>query len=114
MILIAVGAPIIDIPPQNMSVLSGANVTFYCQVLGSPDPIIEWWKNGRVVAKQKGNSRVQDRFTMINVQPSDAGRITCKASNERGKVSKDAFLTVDGLTGMVSLGCFVCFLFVLF
>lgn len=94
------GKPFIDVPPANMSVLTGASVSFYCRAIGYPNPTITWKKNLRVVQTKAGTaSTVQDKFAITNVKKEDAGIITCEASNEDGTVSKSSFLSVDGQSG---------------
>jgi len=90
-----------------MSVLSGANVTFYCLALGSPNPTIDWIHRGEVIKRQSGNARVGDTLTLTNVQPNHAGKITCHAYSEKGSVTRHAYLTVDGETGELGFLCLV-------
>ena len=62
-----------------------------CEALGSPDPRMEWLKDGQVVQdespnKLEGHSSVLD---LSFLSASDSGSYTCRASNLIGQVKAE-------------------------
>ena len=96
------GPPIIDIPPVDKNVLSGANVSFYCLGFADPTPEITWEKNSETV---KASDRIKLNLgpelaylRIDSVTVADAGTYECVYKNSYGEVRHSAVLTVDGQT----------------
>ena len=96
------GPPIIDIPPVDKNVLSGANVSFYCVGFADPTPQITWEKNSKTVEASDRielNLKPESAKLRINsVTVGDAGTYECIYKNSHGEVRRSAVLTVDGQT----------------
>ena len=96
------GPPIIDIPPADKYVLSGANVSFYCVGYGTPMPAVTWKKNGEDV-KQTDKIKIDQSSGELRISSAkveDAGTYECIYSNKYGDDRKSAVLHVDGQTGV--------------
>lgn len=96
------GPPIIDVPPSNKRVLSGANVSFLCLGYGSPPPELVWKKNGEVLKetnriKIRGHPTFQLQIFSVGVE--DAGTYECIYKNPLGEDSRSVLVTVDGQEG---------------
>lgn len=93
------GPPIITSPPVDISVLSGANVTFYCIGLGAPYPVMTWLKDSETVEPSKrvviDSNFGSLRLFMVTVD--DVGEYTCVYKNKFGEDKKSAKLLVDGI-----------------
>ncbi|XP_019730955.1 hemicentin-1 isoform X2 [Hippocampus comes] len=93
-------APHIDGPAEEHFVETINNpVTFACDAVGIPPPILTWLKNGQPIASSvslemhifSGGSKLQ----IARSQMSDSGTYTCLASNVEGKVQKNYHLTIQ-------------------
>ncbi|XP_052825204.1 twitchin isoform X2 [Octopus bimaculoides] len=73
---------------MNTTAPQGGTATFQVEVYGKPDPEIRWLKNGLEFGSSSRASvkRDGDRYTLTlsDVNPSDAGDITCEISNPSG------------------------------
>ena len=79
------GPPIITSPPKDISVLSGANVTFFCVGLGDPEPTLTWLKASETVRPSK-RIAINDQMRSLQlfvVTVADAGKYTCVYKNMR-------------------------------
>ena len=93
------GLPIIIRPPRDASVISNANVSFYCEGLGSPEPKLSWLKDASVI-KQSKNIFIdveKGELKLYMVSTSDVAKYTCVYRNSNGEVKKSAVLIVDGV-----------------
>ena len=94
---IIVGKPKIEEGPRKISVISGANISFYCRYLGYPKPIVKWLKNGEVV---DGSGRIKvfppGELHIYKTTVRDSGEYTCLVSNKYGQDKSSAYLVVDG------------------
>uniref|UniRef100_A0A3Q2YR82 Hemicentin 1 n=1 Tax=Hippocampus comes TaxID=109280 RepID=A0A3Q2YR82_HIPCM len=92
-------APHIDGPAEEHFVETINNpVTFACDAVGIPPPILTWLKNGQPISSVSlemhifsGGSKLQ----IARSQMSDSGTYTCLASNVEGKVQKNYHLTIQ-------------------
>ncbi|XP_051929217.1 hemicentin-1 isoform X2 [Hippocampus zosterae] len=93
-------APRIDGPAEEHFVETINNpVTFACDAVGIPQPILTWLKNGQPIASSvslemhifSGGSKLQ----IARSQMSDSGTYSCLASNVEGKVQKNYHLTIQ-------------------
>ena len=86
-----VDAPLITLQPTSQIVLVGQSLILDCRVQGTPEIMMEWRKDKRIL---DGDSVINiDRFpgllqslTITKVQESDSGRYSCFASNSFGSV----------------------------
>lgn len=93
------GPPIISTPPKDVSVLSGANVTFFCLGLGAPEPEMTWLKDSETVKPSKRvviDAKIGS-LRLFVVTVADAGKYTCVYKNRLGEDRKSAVLRVDGI-----------------
>ncbi|HVU35560.1 MAG TPA: pectinesterase family protein [Opitutaceae bacterium] len=83
-------APTIETSPVSASVTAGSNARLTVVANGSPEPVLQWYKDGVAIPGATGATLV-----IPNVQPSAAGNYTVTASNVNGSVtSAAASLTV--------------------
>lgn len=97
--VVTAGLPIIIRPPRDASVISNANVSFYCEGLGSPEPELIWLKDTNVI-KQSKNIVIdveKGELKLYMVSTGDAAKYTCVYRNSNGEVKKSAVLIVDGV-----------------
>lgn len=88
----AQAAPAFTTHPTSQSVAVGGNVTFTVAVTGSPQPTLQWQRDGVAIQGQTGSS-----LALTNVQASQAGNYTVVATNAAGSVTSNvAMLTVTG------------------
>lgn len=89
--------PRFTVEPQDQLVDEGSFASLDCLVIGSPQPVISWSKNG-LPYKPELNSVVSSNSTIqiFVVSSKDVGIYECVASNEFGTVSKRASITVIG------------------
>ncbi|KAK6011907.1 immunoglobulin I-set domain protein, partial [Ostertagia ostertagi] len=96
----------IEYPPSVKKQLEdiAANVgdliaTLSCNLEGNPEPQIAWFKDDKelIVSSSKYQARYSDglsELTIKNIEESDAGRYSCRATNELGSITTKANLTV--------------------
>ncbi|XP_046403358.1 protein sidekick [Ischnura elegans] len=93
-------APVMEHPPQNLTILDGKDATLICQAAGAPTPNITWTRaDGSLVSSgEGGGGRVQvvegGSLLVAAVRESDAGEYVCTRANEAGSVTASAFLSV--------------------
>ncbi|XP_056010137.1 roundabout homolog 2-like isoform X18 [Ostrea edulis] len=87
--------PIIRIGPQSQNLPTGEVGFLHCEAYGDPKPQIWWLKddrpiteNSRIISLSSGTLQISD------LQESDSGNYTCKASSETGETSQLATLLV--------------------
>ncbi|KAI3368574.1 hypothetical protein L3Q82_025583, partial [Scortum barcoo] len=82
--------------PGNVSLVLSQSTSLVCDVIGSPTPVITWYKDGTPVVA--GNSiQILDMgktLKLINAATGDAGIYSCKAINIAGSTEKDFFLDI--------------------
>ncbi|XP_062583892.1 roundabout homolog 1-like [Saccostrea cucullata] len=85
--------PIIRIGPQSQNLPTGEVGFLHCEAYGDPKPKIWWLKDGRPIT---ANSRIialsSGTLQISDLQESDSGNYTCKASSETGETSQSATL----------------------
>ena len=100
--LLPSGPPIIDLTPSDKSVLSGANVSFFCVGVGDPVPSLTWLKDSKQIrpstTKMIDSTTGELRLTSVTVE--DGGSYTCVYKNEHGEAKQSVVLTVDGHAGL--------------
>ena len=88
--------PIITIPPTNMEVIVGENITLDCAATGHPTPSIFW---GRVFSQTLPRSDQMLPSGALSIGPvtvADAGQYRCMAENSEGMMLADAIVIVKG------------------
>lgn len=66
-------------PPPNVIVKENEHLILECDVIGTPNPIIYWLRNGQLI-QQSGNIESDDRFLLINkLQQSQLGLSNVKS-----------------------------------
>lgn len=93
------GPPIIVSPPKEISVISGANVSFFCHGLGEPTPSLSWLKNSDTI---QPSTRIflDDEAGLLKlsvVSVDDVATYTCVYQNVYGEDRSSAALIVDGI-----------------
>ena len=81
-------------------------VTFICQAIGEPVPIMSWMFNSIMInmsdtskyniSNSLNETAVKSSLTIMNTQPSDVGTYTCHAQNIIGSDSSSGILTING------------------
>ncbi|MBN3302329.1 HMCN1 protein, partial [Amia calva] len=82
--------------PVVRSVRVGNLVTLECESNAVPPPVINWYKNGRLVT-ETANVKIQSDGQTLEIKEaevSDTGQYVCKASNIAGQVDKNFHLNV--------------------
>ena len=112
--LIALGAPVVEISPQNQDIIRYNNVSFVCIAIGYPRPVIEWLKNDTVLRNISTkvsltklliiNYDLGDCLTtecglnstlwIFNATADDMGNYTCSGSNIAGTDRRTAQLVM--------------------
>jgi hypothetical protein len=88
------GAPVVTVPPQDLTVQAGATANFSVTASGSPPLTYQWLFNGTNLPGATSSS-----LTLVNVQGANAGSYSVQVSNGSGSTtSAAATLTVITLT----------------
>lgn len=78
----------------------GDKLLLECDVIGSPEPEINWTKDGRPLQEDCPYNEMYDgrtaKLEIEDVTTDDSGKYECIAVNEAGRVSLDAIVTVQG------------------
>uniref|UniRef100_A0A8C5EK91 Heparan sulfate proteoglycan 2 n=1 Tax=Gouania willdenowi TaxID=441366 RepID=A0A8C5EK91_GOUWI len=92
-------------PEESIQVARGATVTFTCQAVGVPTPIITWRLNwGHIPASSRISMTTENgrgTLTIRDVKEGDQGAYTCEAINAKGLV----FGIPDGVLTLTSRNC---------
>ncbi|XP_022907752.1 protein sidekick isoform X2 [Onthophagus taurus] len=88
--------PVMDVGPQNVTVLDGKDATITCQAVGAPVPNITWIYNEQNEVEVSGRIQILDNGDLLiaAVKKSDTGQYTCIRANEAGQVKGSGYLTV--------------------
>ena len=89
------GPPVLLMPPQDMTVVTGSTVKLSCSFLANPNNVqIYWQRNG----KRLSSDQILANATLIlrNATDQDAGEYRCTVSNSIGSVTASAQLIVLG------------------
>ncbi|XP_054261356.1 protein sidekick-like [Macrosteles quadrilineatus] len=89
-------APIMETPPQNVTVLDGKDAIISCRVAGAPTPNITWYYQDSQPVELSGRLQVLESGDLLvaAVRESDAGKYACVRANEAGQVSAAGYLSV--------------------
>ncbi|XP_049831894.1 protein sidekick isoform X2 [Schistocerca gregaria] len=88
--------PVLEVPPQNVTVLDGKDATIACRAVGAPTPNITWFYQDNKLVEASGRIQVLEYGDLLiaAVRENDAGKYTCRRANEGGIVEGSAFLSV--------------------
>ncbi|XP_037907235.1 hemicentin-1-like isoform X2 [Hermetia illucens] len=75
-----------------VKVKRGKEVMLTCMVLGSPTPVVRWYKNGRKIPP--ASNFMENTIKFEPAIEYDIGKYTCMATNKLGSASKDVSLHV--------------------
>ncbi|KAF1385466.1 hypothetical protein PFLUV_G00108060 [Perca fluviatilis] len=80
----------------NVSLVLSQSTSLVCDVLGSPTPVITWYKDGALVVSSNSIQILDMGKTLrlLKAATADAGSYSCKAINIAGSTEKDFFLDV--------------------
>ncbi|MEZ4697880.1 MAG: chitobiase/beta-hexosaminidase C-terminal domain-containing protein [Rhodothermales bacterium] len=84
-------APVFLLEPVEQRTTVGSDVTLIAHAIGTPEPSIEWLKDGELIGGSEG-----DTLLIAGVALTDAGSYQARASNSTASVvSRAALITVD-------------------
>lgn len=82
--------------PRDITVSSGRDAEFDCQVGGDPPPKILWRRENQKMPSGRSQILESNSLRITSVTPADEGTYTCDAENEIGSISAKATLIVHG------------------
>lgn len=68
----------------------GQTVTLYCDVSGTPTPVVSW------THVDTGNKRLNKTWVITDIKVNDLGQYKCEASNIYGNASKSTYIFFAG------------------
>ncbi|XP_067327772.1 vascular endothelial growth factor receptor kdr-like isoform X2 [Anolis sagrei] len=80
----------------DLEVNVSGKIVLECRARGTPQPVIAWLKNGNPIAPASGISMENNTLVIERVKKDDEGHYECKAVNEMGQVSTQAFIKIEG------------------
>lgn len=90
----SLGAPVISVGPKKLKVDMKESAKFFCNVSGSPTPVVSWKKLDSEMPKYHF---VKHGYLMIpNVRYEDSGIYVCRAENTEGVAEELLELKVNG------------------
>lgn len=91
-------SPIFVKPLKDAVTRENEKFTFECEVTGSPDPTIDWFKDGILIQNNPDYKTSYDkglcRLVIEETFAADSARFTCRASNLVGNAATSASLSV--------------------
>ncbi len=93
-------APKLIEPMRDQHVDEGNPATFFCQIQGTPEPVIQWYYNNQAIKPSKyfrmtSQNGVHTLY-ITGAFPEDQGVYRCQALNQAGEVTCIAHLKVNG------------------
>ena len=79
------------IPSKSITRPVGGDAALKCEVTGKPKPLVQWYKNGKLISQEKQDSDGSLRFRS---RQSDAGLYQCFVSNIAGSLSNRIYFSV--------------------
>uniref|UniRef100_A0A914ZQD0 Titin n=1 Tax=Parascaris univalens TaxID=6257 RepID=A0A914ZQD0_PARUN len=75
---------------MDVAAIEGSEIVLECRVIGTPAPILTWYKDGLRLLLENRMLQYTDRkgvsrLNIMNVVPEDAGEYSCEAINPSGK-----------------------------
>jgi hypothetical protein len=98
-------APKIITPLRNIDVKAGSNYTLDVEYIGSPDPSVNWYLEGKSLVTDMERLTVSavappiTTYHLVNCKRTDSGEITIKLVNEVGKDQGSFFFNVLDVPG---------------
>uniref|UniRef100_A0A673ND77 Neogenin 1a n=1 Tax=Sinocyclocheilus rhinocerous TaxID=307959 RepID=A0A673ND77_9TELE len=80
--------------PANIYAHEATDITFECEVTGSPAPTIKWVKNGDAVIPSDYFKIIEQNLLVLGLVKSDEGFYQCLAENDAGNVQSSAQLII--------------------
>ena len=99
--------------PTDTTVTEGEEVKLLVKVTGTPDPEVEWQKDGKPIRDgrrlkvDKGRDSVHS-IRIPRAETTDQGEYTCTAKNKAGKASCSAKLSVEGTCALCIVYLLMC------
>ena len=76
-------------------IAKGSDVELRCLVKhGTPPPKLEWRKDSKILESILQDKPKTALLKLNDIQPQNAGRYVCIATNDAGSVSEDVVITV--------------------
>ena len=92
------GFPVFTSDFKDCQVIAGSETVLQCQFLGSPQPEVDWLKDGGPLEENERVVCTVDQdvacLRISNAEPDDEGWYRCRISNELGAVSAEAEVVV--------------------
>jgi len=85
-----VAVPQIDGLTVQSSYIEGSAVSINCTASGTPDPDVQWIRNGKV----KNSGKNTALLTFSSIKRADGGQYTCRANNSVGSAENHPTLVV--------------------
>jgi hypothetical protein len=82
-------------PLNNTVVREGETVTFTTQIIGTPTPKVQWFKNGEEIKENITHDKDVYTMKIITTKETDSGEYTIKATNSAGTAFAACTLTVE-------------------
>ena len=89
-------------PPQNVSLVTGFNLSLTCLVYGDPPPLVYWIRNGSRDISRAVLTNGNTSLAIRNISIADEGVFTCVTENRAGNDTYSAFVEVKGLSVLKS------------
>uniref|UniRef100_A0A3Q4BN40 Ig-like domain-containing protein n=1 Tax=Mola mola TaxID=94237 RepID=A0A3Q4BN40_MOLML len=86
--------------PETKTVAQGNEVKFRVRVVGRPEPVCQWFKNGALTSSDTCKFLHDDEehtLMLLDISPEDTSVYSCEARNEYGEATSSASLTVEGI-----------------
>lgn len=83
--------PLISMSSVQSSYNEGSVVSIICTASGTPDPDVQWIRNGIKITEGKKESSL----TFNSINRTDDGQYTCKTTNLAGNDEKQVILVVN-------------------
>ncbi|XP_031715320.1 hemicentin-1 isoform X1 [Anarrhichthys ocellatus] len=82
--------------PGNVSLVLSQSTSLVCDVIGSPTPVVTWYKDGTPVFASNSIQILDMGKTLrlLKAATTDTGSYSCKAINIAGSTEKDFFLDI--------------------
>ncbi|XP_042897361.1 roundabout homolog 1 isoform X3 [Parasteatoda tepidariorum] len=88
--------------PEHLTVLSGADVSFPCDVEGDPPPSVTWRRKDNKIAPGRAEVSKDSSLIIKNASIIDEGTYVCEAENSVGTISSEVSLTVHSRPNFLS------------
>ncbi|KAG5677714.1 hypothetical protein PVAND_007446 [Polypedilum vanderplanki] len=82
-------------PLKNSVIREGESITFSTQVIGNPQPKVQWFKDGVEIKENIKVDKDVYSITIVTATDKDSGEYTIKATNPLGTAFDGASLTVE-------------------